>query len=64
MAAAAWSAYRFNARRIEVNQVLYGETGPKPTPEEAATLRSRLVAEAFITGGIAIVSFLILDWLF
>lgn len=64
LAAAGLAAYRYRERSMEVDRTIRGESGIRTSSEEARKLRSTIVAEAFVTAGLLLLSYVILDWLF
>jgi hypothetical protein len=54
----------FYRRRLEAGRLLHEQEGRRPTGEEADAIKVRLVADAFLGGGVWLALFVLLDWLF
>ncbi len=61
--AAGFVTYWFRGRRRRGLEALEGYEGSKPSKDEADEIRTRLIADGFITGGALIALFVLLAWL-
>jgi len=53
----------YQHRLREARRILRGEDAPKPGLQQADTVRTRLVRDAFLVGALWLALFVLLDWL-